>query len=160
MPSEEEVARWAEAIRRCPVAYRLPAYGPWVTVEHAARLFATWAEDEATDKPSPALCGRCGALLRYTFRPGQQLHDWCYPPSPEGPRPTLTISEGIGRTAPPPAISPAEALKELRDEWKRAKADPATSAEDLAALEALGRAMSVVDQVFTGRGEQESVQEP
>jgi hypothetical protein len=80
VPSVEDVARWAETIRKCPEAYRLPAYGRWVTVEQAARYFATWAEDEAAGEPSPALCRRCGKLLRVTSRPSQQLHDWCQEP--------------------------------------------------------------------------------
>jgi hypothetical protein len=69
VPTEEEVARWAEAIRRNPEAYGLPAYGPWMTVEGAARLYASWAEDEAAGKPPPALCRRCGVTLRFTVRP-------------------------------------------------------------------------------------------
>lgn len=83
MPTEAEVARWVAAIQRDPAAYRLPAYGEqWMTAERAALYFATWAEDERNGAPSPGLCRRCGVALRYTFRPGQQLHDWCEPPPP------------------------------------------------------------------------------
>ncbi|MDN5920259.1 MAG: hypothetical protein L0I76_35045 [Pseudonocardia sp.] len=80
-PSEGDVTRWATAIRADPGAYRLDAYGPQVTVERAARYFATWAADQAAGVPPPALCRRCGYLLLAT-QVGQQLHPSCTPPAP------------------------------------------------------------------------------
>lgn len=89
-PSEGDVSRWAAAIRANPGAYRLDAYGPQVTVERAARYFATWAADQAAGIPSPALCRRCGHLLLAT-QPGQQLHPTCTPPSPTHDRAKVTL---------------------------------------------------------------------
>lgn len=80
-PSEVQIGRWATAIRADPRAYRLDGYGPQVSNERAARYFATWAADQAAEVPSPALCRRCGTLLRAT-QPGQQLHPRCVPPAP------------------------------------------------------------------------------
>ncbi|MDN5920760.1 MAG: hypothetical protein L0I76_37605 [Pseudonocardia sp.] len=78
---EAEVRRWVEAIRADPERYRLDAYGASVSVERAARYFATWAADEASGAVSPALCRRCGICLTAT-QPGQQLHPSCAPPPP------------------------------------------------------------------------------
>lgn len=81
---EDVLALWVAAIETDPVIYGLPAYGPWTSVDQAARLFATWARDEAAGRPAPALCRRCGLLLRavHLDDPHQQLHPWCTPPLP------------------------------------------------------------------------------
>jgi hypothetical protein len=73
-----DLGAWLRAIRDDPHAYALPAYGPYVTPERAARYFAAWAEDERNGVPSPALCRRCGRMLR-PLRASQQLHLGCEP---------------------------------------------------------------------------------
>ena len=79
MPPEVDIQRWVAAIEADPALYRLPAYeSPAVTVERAARYFAAWAEDERNGVPSPALCRRCGRMLR-PVRPAQRLHLGCEP---------------------------------------------------------------------------------
>ncbi len=76
-----DVQRWAEAIRADPDAYRLPAFGPWMTPERAPAYFAAWSADELAGQPAPALCRRCGRVLSHYVitRPGQQLHHLCQP---------------------------------------------------------------------------------
>ena len=55
-----------------------------------------------------------------------------------------------GAEATTRVISPAEAAEQLREEWKRAKAGPATTPEQLAEIEELGRAVSVVVDILGG----------
>ena len=73
-------------------------YGPWITPERVAELFARWAADDAAGVPSPPLCRRCGQLLRFTDRPSQQLHVWCEPASASR-RDVLTRANGNGSAA-------------------------------------------------------------
>lgn len=80
--SGERVAAWVEAITARPELYRLTHYGPFLSVEGQAAYFARWEADEASEAARPALCRRCGRLLRETFRPHQQLHLRCDPPRP------------------------------------------------------------------------------
>jgi hypothetical protein len=80
---DERVQQWADAIRQHPELYKLSHYGPYVTVERIASYFAEWERAELAGEPRPALCRRCGRLLRESFRPSQQLHLACEPPSPK-----------------------------------------------------------------------------
>lgn len=61
--------------------HELPAYGPWMTPERAAALFARWAAAAAAGEPSPGLCPRCGTRLTPCYV-GQQLHPLCDPDPP------------------------------------------------------------------------------
>lgn len=85
MPDQADVDRWLAAIQLRPELYRLPAYGSHVPPARAAQLFAQWEADELSDKPVPALCRRCGKLLRAAdiFRPHQQTHIHCDAPRPQ-----------------------------------------------------------------------------
>ena len=40
-------AAWLDAIREDPHRHALPAYGPWMTPERAAALWASWEADES-----------------------------------------------------------------------------------------------------------------
>lgn len=51
------------------------------------------------------------------------------------------------------AQTPSEALNELRQEWREAKADPRTSEAQLRDLRAMGRAVRVVHDVLGSRAE-------
>jgi hypothetical protein len=90
---DERVAAWVEAINARPELYLLPRYGPYVSVEHTAEYFAAWAADQLAGIPSPALCRRCGRLLRVGYTPSSQLHADCEPtpwwPYPAPPLNTL-----------------------------------------------------------------------
>lgn len=79
--SNERVERWRRAIESDPASYLLTAYGPWMTPERAAAYWARWQADEEAGAPSPALCRRCGKVLRpiTIYRRGQQLHAYCTP---------------------------------------------------------------------------------
>ncbi len=78
----DDVEGWVRAINARPALYRLNHYGPSLTTERTAELFARWAAAEAGGESTPALCRRCGRILRETFRPHQQLHVRCWPPEP------------------------------------------------------------------------------
>ena len=45
--------------------------------------------------------------------------------------------------------TPAEAVEELRAEWRRVKADPAHDADELHAIEVLGRAAALINDELT-----------
>ena len=77
-----DIALWVAAIRADPQAYRLAAYEPpAVSIEGAATYFGTWSSDELAGAPAPALCRRCGRLLRpeALATSSQQLHLQCRP---------------------------------------------------------------------------------
>jgi hypothetical protein len=98
---DERVAAWVAAINAQPGLYLLPSYGPYVSVEHTAEYFAAWAADQLAGVPSPALCRRCGRLLRVGYAPSSQLHADCEPtpwwPHPAPPLETLVwhCTEGL-----------------------------------------------------------------
>jgi hypothetical protein len=72
-------AEWMKAIMADPANYRLPAYEPpHVTIKRAAEYFARWSADDLAGVASPALCRRCGRVLR-PLRASQQLHLGCEP---------------------------------------------------------------------------------
>jgi hypothetical protein len=48
------------------------------------------------------------------------------------------------------ARQPAEAVSDLRAEWRQAKSDPTTTPQDLHTIEVLGRAAALVDQELGG----------
>jgi hypothetical protein len=82
---DERVQQWAEAIRQRPELYRLGHFGPYVSVERAAAYFAEWERAELAGEPRPALCRRCGRLLRDDdiARPHIQTHIQCDPVRPK-----------------------------------------------------------------------------
>lgn len=98
----DHLTLWAAAIEADATDYHLPANGPWTSVVQSARLFATWSRDEAVGRPAPALCRRCGLLLRavHLDDPHQQLHPWCTPPGPAGLQPRVTDRSGETMSAP------------------------------------------------------------
>lgn len=73
-------AWWLAAIQRQPSLYTLSAYYHVMPAARAAGYFARWERDEAEATEPAPLCRRCGVLIKFPDRLGQQLHWWCTPP--------------------------------------------------------------------------------
>lgn len=72
-------AWWLAEVRRQPKLYALPAYDWRIPPERVAALFARWERDEQAATAPTDLCRRCGVLIKFPERRGQQLHWWCTP---------------------------------------------------------------------------------
>lgn len=73
-------AEWLALIAARPATYALPAYYQPMPAARAAAYFARWERDEAAATEPAKLCRRCGVLIKFPERLGQQLHWWCTPP--------------------------------------------------------------------------------
>jgi hypothetical protein len=114
-----DVQRWAETIRADPDAYRLPAFGPWMTPERAAACFAAGPADELTGQPSPALCRRCGRVpSRYVItRPGPAASRSLPAVDPVAAPLTISQEDTMSR----PCATERQALDDARDVYCAAR---------------------------------------
>lgn len=99
-------------------------------------------------RPGTPVKERCHVYQKDRLSPAARRHDAVR--RLREPNELLYLRLVADRSEVSAAKSPAEALEDLRNEWRQAKADPTTTAADLREIASLGKAVALVDQVMHG----------